>query len=126
MTIVAVLAWIAGAIDLISGVLLFFLLPVQSVVDQFGGTGALMTSAIGSVILGLIVVIVAGGLLKGNFAARLVITVVEVLSIIGSLFLAWAYYGDRPEVVGEWIGIVVSLVVLILLWSRKASAFFSR
>lgn len=124
VTIVAVLAWISGALDLISGILLFLLLPVPEVVDQFNGTGGLITSAIGSVIIGLIVVIVAGGLLNGNNASRLIVTVIEVLSLIGSLFLVWAYYGNRPEVVAEWAGILVSLVVLILLWSRKASAYF--
>jgi hypothetical protein len=45
-----------------------------------------------------------------------------VLSIIGSLFHAIAYIG---EPIGEWIGIVVSLVAVILLWSRKASEFFN-
>jgi len=55
-------------------------------------------------------------------AARMIITVVEVLSIIGSLFLAFAYLGTA---VGEWAGIVVSLIVLLLLWTRRASAFFN-
>ncbi|QEO15024.1 hypothetical protein FLP10_11810 [Agromyces intestinalis] len=124
VTVVAVLAWISGALDLISGILLLFLLPVQAVVDQFQGTGGLLTAAIASIIVGLIVVLVAGGLLNGNSAARLIVTVVEVLSIIGGLFLVFAYYGNRPEVIWEWLGIFFSLIVLLLLWSRKASEFF--
>ena len=124
VTVVAVIAWISGALDLIAGIIMLFLLPIQSVVDEYGGPGALIGAAIGSIIIGLIVVIVAGGLLNGSPGARLVVTVLQILSIIGSLFLAIAYR-ESPTAIGEWIGILVALVVLILLWSRKASAFFA-
>lgn len=124
VTVVAVIAWIAGALDLIAGIIMLFLLPVEAVVDEFGGTGALIGAAIGSMIIGLITVLVAGGLLNGSTGARLVVTVLQILSIIGSLFLAIAYR-ESPTAIGEWVGILVSLVVLILLWSRRASAFFS-
>lgn len=124
VTVVAVIAWISGALDLIAGIIMLFLLPVQDVVDEFGGTGALIGSAIGSIVIGLIVVIVAGGLLNGSPGARLVVTVLQVLSIIGSLFLAIAYR-ESPTAITEWVGIVVALVVLILLWSRRASSFFA-
>ncbi|WP_127794377.1 hypothetical protein [Agromyces sp. LHK192] len=123
VTLVAVIAWIAGAIDMITGVLLFFLLPNESVVTEYGGTGQLMGAAIGSIIVGLITVVVAGGLLKGNSAARMIVTVLQVLSILGSLFLAVAYR-ESPTAWTEWVGILVSIVVLLLLWSKKASAFF--
>jgi hypothetical protein len=120
VTVVAVVAWISGALDLIAGILMLFL-PFEGV-DS--GGGARLSAAIGSIIVGLITVIVAGGLLNGSTGARLVVTVLQILSIIGSLFLAIAYR-ESPTAVTEWIGIVVALVVLILLWSRKASAFFS-
>ena len=88
----------------------------------FGGTGQLYGAAIGSIIVGLIIVAVAGGLLGGSSTARMIVTVVEVLSIVGSFFLAFAYLGGA---VGEWLGIVVSIVVLLLLWTRRASSFFN-
>jgi hypothetical protein len=121
VTIVAILAWIAGALDIVSGTILLFQAGVDSVADGLGGTGGLYAAAIGSIVLGLIVVVVAAGLLTGNWVSRMIITVVEVLSIIGSLFLAFAYLGGA---VGEWLGIVVSLVVLFLLWGHKSSVFF--
>lgn len=124
VTVVAVIAWIAGALDLIAGIVMLFMLPVDAVVDDYGGTGALIGAAIGSIIVGLITVIVAGGLLNGSPGARLVVTVLQILSLIGSLFLAVAYR-ETPTAITEWIGILVSLVVLLLLWSRKATAFFS-
>ena len=48
----------------------------------------------------------------------MIVTVVEALSIIGSFFLAFAYLSGA---IGEWIGIVVSIIVLILLWTRRAN-----
>ncbi|GAA4049292.1 hypothetical protein [Agromyces indicus] len=121
ITIIGVLAFIAGLIDLVSGVILFFLLPNEEVVAGFGGSGGLIAAAIGSIIVGLITAGLAGGLLRGSSVARMIVTVLQVLSLIGSLFMAVAYLGIP---VGEWLGLAVSAVVLILLWTPKASAFF--
>ncbi|MGR0221242.1 hypothetical protein [Agromyces sp. ZXT2-6] len=121
ITIIGVLAFIAGLIDLVTGVLLFFLLPNEEVVAGFGGSGGLIAAAVGSIVVGLITAVLAGGLLKGSGIARLIVTVLQVLSIIGSLFMAVAYLGIP---VGEWLGLAVSAVVVILLWTPKASAFF--
>ncbi|MCK8609241.1 hypothetical protein [Agromyces sp. C10] len=121
ITIIGVLAFIAGLIDLVSGAILFFLLPNEEVVAGFGGSGGLIAAAIGSIIVGLITAGLAGGLLRGSSVARMIVTVLQVLSLIGSLFMAVAYLGIP---VGEWLGLAVSAVVLILLWTPKASAFF--
>lgn len=125
ITLIGAFAFIAGLIDLISGVLLFFLLPNDEVVANFGGSGGLIAAAVGSIVVGLVTAVLAGGLLRGSIPARLIVTVLQVLSIIGSLFLAVAYIGD-PSVVGEWLGLAVSAVLLILLWTPKASRFFER
>lgn len=122
VTIVAIIAWISGAIDLVVGTIGFFRASAIAVDPQWGGAGAVYASAIVSIILGLITVIVAGGLLGGNTAARLIVTVVMVLSLISSLFVAVAALGNP---VGEWLSILVTFIGLILLWSRKANAFFN-
>ena len=57
-------------------------------------------------------------------ATTVLITVLQVLSIIGSLFMAVAYMSD-PSVAGEWIGVVFSVILVILLWTPKASRFFT-
>ena len=124
ITLIAGLAFIAGLIDMISGVLLFFRLPNEEVVANFGGSGGLIAAAIGSIVVGLVTAVLAGGLLRGSWVARMIVTVLQVLSIIGSLFFAVAYIGDAT-VVGEWLGLVVSVALLILLWTPKASRFFN-
>ena len=122
VTLVAVLTWISGALDFLAGIVLFLQAGDPELRERFAGQAGVITIAMGSMVVGLILVIVASGLWRGNLAARMIITVAQVISIILSLFLAIAYIG-LP--VGEWIGIVVSVIALILLWSKKASAFFN-
>lgn len=65
--------------------------------------------------------ILSFGLWLGRWISRLIVTVLQVLSLVGSLFMAVAYLGNP---VGEWASVVVSAIVLILLWTRPASAWF--
>lgn len=122
ITIVSILAFISGVIDIIAGILSIFEADNPEVNAALGGSGGVFTSSIGSMILGLIVVILSFGLWLGYWWARMIVTVVQALSLIHSLFLAVAYIGNP---VGEWASVLVSAIVLILLWTRPASAFFN-
>lgn len=119
IAIVSVLAFISGFIDIIVGILSIFDPDVNA---AFGGSGGLFASSIGSMVLGAIVLILSFGLWLGRGWARMIVTVVQALSLIHSLFLAVAYMGIP---VGEWASVLVSAVVLILLWTKPASAFFN-
>lgn len=121
VTFVAVLVWIVGALDILAGVLLLFQTNDPTIGEAFGGSAGLVTSAILSILIGLVSIIVAGGLLRGNSAARAIVTVVQVLSIAGSVWLAIAVPANA---VSEVLGIVISVIVLIFLWSRRANEFF--
>lgn len=123
VTVVAVLTWISGALDVLGGTLLLFQTHIGSVVQQFGGAGQLVVAALVSIAIGAVVVVVALGLMRGSSGARTVITVVEVLSIAHSVFLAIA---NPAGAVGEYVGIALALIVIALLWTRRASAFFHR
>ena len=81
VTLVAVLAWISGLLDIFGGTLLLFQTSVASTVEQFGGASALIASAIVSILIGAIVIIVATMLLRGSSIARMIVTVFEMLSI---------------------------------------------
>jgi hypothetical protein len=122
ITVVSILAFISGVIDIIAGILSIFEADNPAVNAALGGPGGLFASSIGSMILGLIVVSLSFGIWLGYWWARMIVTVVQALSLIHSLFLAVAYLGNP---VGEWASVLVSAIVLILLWTRPASAYFN-
>ena len=121
VTLVAVLTWISGLLDVISGSLLLFQTSVSATVEQFGGASQLIASALLTILIGVVIIVVAIGLLRGNNASRVVITVFQMLSIIGSVFLAIAYPAGA---IGEYFSIAVAAIVLILLWTGRANAYF--
>lgn len=121
VTLVAVLTWISGLLDVIGGSLLLFQTSVDATVERFGGSSQLIASALFTILVGVVVIVVAVGLLRGNNASRIVITVFQMLSIVGSVFLAIAYPAGA---IAEYFSIAVAVIVLLLLWTRRASAFF--
>ena len=121
VTLVAVLTWISGVLDIIGGSLLLFQTSVDATVEQFGGASQLIASALLTILIGVVVIVVAVGLLRGNNASRVVITIFQILSIMGSVFLAIAYPAGA---IGEYFSIAVAAIVLILLWTGRASSFF--
>jgi hypothetical protein len=121
VTLVAVLAWIEGAFNVLAGVLLLVFQHEPSVQGAWSSQTSLITSAILSILFGIVVVLIAGGLLRGSSGARLVVTVVQVLSIIADAFTAWAF---PAQFAWAAISALISLIVIILLWTGRASDFF--
>ena len=121
VTLVAVLAMISGVLDIIGGSLLLFQTSAEATVEQLGGESQLIASALFMILVGVVVIVVAIGLLRGNNASRIIITIFQMISIIGSVFLAIAY---PPGAIAEYFSIAVAVIVLFLLWTRRASAFF--
>ena len=121
VTLVAVLTWISGVLDIIGGSLLLFQTSVDATVEQFGGASQLIASALLTILIGVVVIVVAIGLLRGNNASRVVITIFQILSIVGSVFLAIAYPAGA---IAEYFSIAVAAIVLILLWTGRASSYF--
>ncbi|MGW9631545.1 DUF7144 family membrane protein [Agromyces sp. NPDC055520] len=121
VTFIAVLTWISGLFDVVGGTILLFQTSVAATVQEFGGASQLITSAIVSILIGLIVIIVAGGLLRGSAGARLIVTIFQVLSIASSIFLAIAYPAGA---IGEYFSVLISVIILAFLWSGRANTFF--
>lgn len=121
VTFVAVLTMISGALDILGGTILLFQTSIASTVEQFGGASQLILSALAGILIGVVVILVAVGLLRGRNGARIVVTVFEALSILLSVFLAIAYPAGA---IGEYIGIVVSVAILVMLWTPRANEFF--
>ncbi|WP_159606253.1 hypothetical protein [Agromyces humi] len=121
VAIVAVLAGLSGVIDVITGILLMFEGGNPEIAEAFGGPNGVLAASIGSILLGVIVLSLSFGIWLGRWVARMIVTVLEALSLIQSLFLAVANLGNP---VGEWASVFFSALVMILLWTRPSSAYF--
>jgi hypothetical protein len=107
VTIVAVIAWIIGAIQIVGGIL---------AIIAGGGFPAWIV-----LIVGIITIAVSLGLFRGNNTARIIMAVVFVINL---LLAIWAIIMG----VDFWDQVVAGLLAvvgLVFLYSRKASAFFS-
>ena len=114
VTIIAVIAAVAGALQMVSGFGLIFAWEVGSVWQ-----GTL------DIFVGLLTLVVGMSLLGGNPLARMVATVVFILSIIAAGITAFLVTPGWTWAGGVGAG-VLALVGLILLWTPRASRFFRR
>lgn len=106
VTLVAVLAWITGAIQIVDGV-------VGLLSGQGGGAWV-------ALVVGIVTIAVSLGLFRGNRTARTVMAVVFVLNIAVGV---WALILS-PYI---WIPLTTAALALIglaLLFTRRANAFF--
>lgn len=112
VTVVAVLAWISGAVNIIAGALLIFAAIMAPDALWYG---------LVQLVLGIVTIVLSIGLLRGRPNARIVVTVVFVLNLISALFVI---FFQQAQV---WSGVVSGAAVLIglvLLWTRRANEFF--
>jgi hypothetical protein len=121
VTLIAVLAWIEGALGIVAGIVLLVFRNEPSVQVEGASESALITSAILTILFGVVVVLVAGGLLRGSSGARIVVTVVQLLAIVGDAFTAWAYPG---QFAWSAVSALISLLIIVLLWTGRANDFF--
>ena len=121
VTIVALLAILSGAFDIIGGIVLLAGQGDAELAEAFGGTGMLVTVAAVSIVIGVAILIIALGLLRGNAVARVAATAVQVFSLVMSVWVAIA----QPSSLGTEIpSALLAIAVLVLLWSGEASRYF--
>jgi hypothetical protein len=110
VTLLGVLVIISGILYVISGIVALI---------AYAGTGGDLTSNQRTVIL------IAGiaVLLFGSNGARIIVAVVNVLTIISGLIAAFQSGNQRGTSFGQ---VVIAIIVLALLYSPKANEFFSR
>ena len=112
VTLVAILAWVVGAIEIGSGILLI----------REGEVGAWWQAGF-YFFVGALAVLVGVQLLRADLLARRVATVIFVLVILA--WIAGLFLIDiGPSWFGGLLGAVLSLVGLILMWTGRGAAFF--
>lgn len=120
VTFVAVLAYINGVLNIVGGVVILFTRTSMVPSSDAGGLAGITTAAIISIILGIVILIVARGLLNGSRFARGLVTVVMILNAISGVLLLFSlqFFSGVLEIL--W-----AVVMLSLLYTRRANGFFA-
>lgn len=114
VTLVGILVIIAGISYVISGILGIFNADLRASVG--------LLSIIVVLVLGLIYLAVAKGLFDGNSFSRFLVGIVTVVALLFGIFQLIFVSGARFN---GLISAVFSLIILGLLFSRKATLFFT-
>src|SRR5215207_327736 len=122
VTIVAVLAVVAGVFDVIGGIALLAVQGDAAAADRLGGVAVLVSLAVFSFVTGIVMLLIAWGLLRGNATARIAATVVQGFSLASSL---WIGFTQPAMLATEIVSALIALALLMLLWSGEASRYFS-
>ncbi|ROR80836.1 hypothetical protein SAMN06295974_0056 [Plantibacter flavus] len=115
VTIVAVIVWIQGFLSALGGALLMIGANTPN-----GNLQGMNVVGLVSLILGIITIIVGVGLLRGSSVARVLTTIVLVLSIASAVY-AMVTTGN---VATQIISMLLAVIGLILLYTKAASDYF--
>jgi hypothetical protein len=113
--LIAVLAWIGAALQIISGIL------VLTRVLSPNGVGT--EAAWVAIIVGVISFIVAFFLFSGSNLARILVTISFALSLLTAIF---AIFANPANLVAPIISGLVAVVGIVLLYTNRANEFFRR
>jgi hypothetical protein len=123
VTLVVVLTIISGILTLLGALFLLLLGGAASLGSNVNGF-ALVVVGILYLIFGIVTIVVGVGLRNGSRVARMLVTILMVINTIGGIItLIW--FQSSQTVTSAIITIIVSVIVLALLWNRRASHFFA-
>jgi len=108
VTLVAVIAWISGALNIIGGI-----------IQMFPG-GDNFAAGVWALIIGIVTIVVSLGLFRGSNGARIVVTIVFVLNLLGAFFLLFSPFTFWSALFSA----LFAIIGLVLLYTRSANAFF--
>ncbi len=123
VTAVVIVTWVAALLDMIGGAALWLLSASAELADAIDVTAAEMRGVgIGTFAVGVITGLVATSLSKGSRFARMLVSILMVLRLIGAavILLLLGVSGILEAAVAA----VLSIVVLTLLWNRTAQEYF--
>lgn len=116
VTLVAVIVVINGILELLGGILV--LAGVAAI-----GAGVLAAVPVVAIVLGILTILVGLSLLRGGQIARVITTIVLAIDLAYAILGIFQSTGSgaiwSPLVSG-----LLALLGIVLLWTRRASAFF--
>lgn len=125
VTLIVVLAWIAGILNIAAGV--FVIIDRHNGrlhLDSASTPDELLAAGIAAIIVGTIYCLLASSLGRGSRIARLVFGIVAVLNLAGGVYAAVAYSGEQRAT-----GLASAIFSIIVLWllygTEKDREFFA-
>ena len=112
VTLLALLIFVVGIGMIVRGV-------IGLIQGGEGGAGILV--AIVLLVVGLAYLLLAKGIHSGNRVSRFIVTILTAFALVGSVFTLM----EPGEVVVSIVQIVVSVVILAMLYGRKARLVFA-
>lgn len=109
VTIVAIITWINGLLSLVPGIIALF-------------SGANTTLTWITIALGVLTIAIGSALLSGRNWARILVTVLFVLSLATAVYLGITVPAQLWQAV---VSGLLAVIGLAFLWSKKANAFFA-
>lgn len=124
VTLLLILVVIEGLFSIFVGLVLVFTRDSVTVTGDVQASSSSVALWLGIllIVIGVVYLLVARGLANGNNFSRLLVAAVTIVSIAGSVWVLFAHPGGaRWSTVGS---ILLGVIVLAILYSPKASAFF--
>ncbi|QIG39329.1 hypothetical protein G5T42_07375 [Microbacterium sp. 4R-513] len=112
VTLVALIAWINGALTTIQGIFTLLNPPAG---DDWAGWVAIA--------IGVVTILVSFGLFGGNTAARVIVTIVFVLNLVSAVIAMFTGFGPGV-VISAVISAALAVIGILLLYTRRANEFF--
>jgi len=123
VTVVVVLTIISGILTLVGALFLRLLGGAACLATNVSGVAVLIFGIL-YLIFGIITIAVGVGLRNGSRFARILVTILMVIDILGGIAnLIW--FRNNQTLTSGIITIIVSVAVLALLYNRRASDFFA-
>jgi drug/metabolite transporter (DMT)-like permease len=118
VTIIVVLAWIAGILNIVAGIFVIIDRHDHRLrVDSAHTPNELLAWGIAAIIVGAIYCLLASYLGRGSRTARLIFGIVAVLNLAGGVYAAISYSGEQRS--SGVASMVFSIIVLWLLYGTE-------
>jgi len=122
VTFIALLALVIAFFSIVRGMLALLGTDAPSVnpTDLSGSSYGWL-----ELVIGVAAALLGVGLLRGSALARLLLSALMVVRIVGALWVAFTFAGRGGLLVSALVG-GLAVIVLLLLWNGRSDAFFTR
>ena len=116
VTVVFLLILISGVLGVLGGILRLFNRGDNATVG--------VTAAIITIVIGVIYLLVAKGIANGSRGARMLVALITILSVASGFWILFTNLSNMSVVIAAAVQVLIGLIILAILYSVRAQAFF--